>query len=289
MAAVIRHPVSGIWVAQAEPTANMLSHSSTAKALLQSVKAFLIDLDGTTYLGNRILPGAPELVQRLRATRRPFLFLTNNPSKDAREYTAKLRRLGIQAQESEIFTSGMATLEFLLRKGPRRVFLLGTASLEREFTKAGFLLTDQAPDYVVLAFDTTINYSKMDKACQLLRAGVEFIATNPDLVCPTEQGYLPDCGSFIALFKAATGREPRVIGKPNREMVEAALGILKVTPPESAMVGDRLYTDMRMARESGMKAILVLSGETRPADLEGSPWKPDLVLPSMKELAELLG
>ena len=261
----------------------------TASEALQGIAAFLIDLDGTIYLGSRRLPGAQEFIQRLRATKRRFLFLTNNPSKDAREYGDKLRRLGIEAGERDIFTSGMATVGFLLKKGTkRRVFLLGTPSLEREFTGAGFVLTEDAPDYVVLAFDTTLTYAKIEKAAHLLRAGVEFIATNPDLVCPTERGPIPDCGSFAAMFKAATGREPRVIGKPNREMAQAALDLLGARPEQSAMVGDRLYTDMRMAKETGMKAILVLSGEAREADIANSPWKPDIVAPSVKELAELM-
>ena len=267
----------------------MAAPLSTDAARLQSIRAFLIDLDGTIYLGSRPFPGAPEFIQRLRATGRRFLFLTNNPSKDAREYSDKLRRLGIEAGERDIFTSGMATVRFLLKKGPqRRVFLLGTPSLEREFTDAGFVLTEDAPDYVVLAFDTTLTYAKIEKTAHLLRAGVEFIATNPDLVCPTERGPIPDCGSFAAMFTAATGREPRVIGKPNREIVQAALDLLGARPEQSAMIGDRLYTDMRMARESGMKAILVLSGETKEADIEKSPWKPDIVVPSVKELAELI-
>ena len=262
---------------------------STATQILQRTTAFLIDLDGTTYLGSRLLPGACEFVERLRASKRRFLFLTNNPSKDAREYCEKLRRLGIVVSEREVFTSGMATVRFLLKKGlKRRIFLLGTPSLEREFTEAGFTLADDAPDYVVLAFDSTITYAKIEKAAHLLRAGVEFVATNPDLVCPTEHGYLPDCGSFMALFKAATGREPRVIGKPNREMAHAALDLLGARPEQSAMIGDRLYTDMRMAKETGMKAILVLSGETKEADIGKSPWKPDLVLASLKELAEMI-
>ncbi len=263
--------------------------TNSALSTLQAVRAFLVDLDGTVYLGSRLLPGARRFVLQLRERKRPFLFLTNNPSKDACEYSEKLRRLGIEADEGEIFTSGMATARYLQQQGPRRrVFLLGTPSLERSFAQAGFVLTDEAPDYVVLAFDTTITYPKIEKAAHLLRAGVEFIATNPDLVCPTERGYLPDCGSFMALFKAAAGREPKVIGKPHREMVEMAVGLLGAPPQESAMIGDRLYTDMRMAREAGMKAVLVLSGETRPADIEKSPWKPDFVFPSLEEVAEAL-
>jgi HAD superfamily hydrolase (TIGR01457 family) len=267
----------------------MNAPAPSAVELLQRTRAFLIDLDGTIYLGSRLLPGAEEFVRRLRALKRSFAFITNNPSKDAGEYREKLRRLGIEVSEREIFTSGMATVRFLRRCGPkRRVYLLGTPSLEREFTEGGFTLTRDAPDYVVLAFDTTINYEKIETAARLLRAGVEFIATNPDRVCPTEDGCIPDCGSFMALFKAATGREPRVIGKPNREMAQTAIEAVGAKPEESAMVGDRLYTDMRMAKEAGMKAILVLTGETREADLADSPWKPDIVVPSLKELAQLL-
>lgn len=260
-----------------------------ARNVLNSLSAFLIDLDGTTYLGERLLPGAREFVERLQATSRRFLFLTNNSSKDAREYSNKLQRLGIQVTEHDIFTSGMATIRFLMRYPKRkRIFLVGTPSLEREFAHAGFILTEETPDYVVLAFDTTITYDKIEKATHLLRAGVEYIATNPDLVCPTDRGFIPDCGSLQALIKAATGREPKIIGKPNREMAQMALELLAAQPQQSAMVGDRLYTDIRMAKEAGMKAILVLTGEAQHADLANTPWQPDLVVPSLFELAQSL-
>jgi NagD protein len=165
---------------------------------------------------------------------------------------------------------------------------VGTRSFEAEIDASELERTDTEPDAVILAFDRSLTYAKLERACLLLREGLPFYATNPDKVCPTEYGYIPDCGSMAALLHEATGRMPQFIGKPHPTMVGMALSKLGATPGSTAMVGDRVYTDMQMAYNAGIASILVLSGETRESDLEGLERKPDFVFPSVHELHRAL-
>jgi HAD superfamily hydrolase (TIGR01457 family) len=259
------------------------------KRRLKSLKYFLLDMDGTVYLGPNAIPGAAEFVRCLEESGRRCLFFTNNPSADAAHYAGKLRAMGMAAGPEDILTSGEATARYLISETPyRRVFVLGTPSFESELAQAGLHLTDAAPDAVVLAFDKTLTYAKLEKACILLRGQVPYIATNPDKVCPTEYGYIPDCGAIAALLEAATGRVPKYIGKPNAEMIRMGMQKLGATPETSAMVGDRLYTDMQMAYNAGITSILVLSGETTPESLAQASRKPDYVFESLRQLHDAL-
>lgn len=252
---------------------------------LRSIRFFLLDMDGTVYLGPRAIPGAPEFIAYLRETGRRFLFFTNNPSGDAAKYAEKLAGMGIAATRDDILTSGEATARYLRRDtSHRRIYAVGTPSFEHELQAAGLELTESAPEAVVLAFDTTLTYAKLERACLLLREGLPYFATNPDKVCPTEYGYIPDCGAIAALLEAATGRVPKYIGKPSPEMVRMGLEKLGATPGETAMVGDRLYTDMEMALQSGITAIAVLSGETHREDLRKATQHPHFVFESVREL-----
>lgn len=247
-----------------------------------------MDMDGTVYLGNRLLPGARSFFRLLDRRGIPYVLLTNNSSKDRVLYGEKLARMGLEVPADRIITSGEATALYLAtRTTHRRLFVLGTPSLEAEFRAAGFTLAEERVDAVVLGFDTTLTYAKLERACHLLRAGAAFVATHPDNVCPTERGPVPDCGSMAALLVKATGVRPVVVGKPNRLMVAMALRKLGCgfRPRDVAMVGDRLYTDMRMARRAGLTAILMLSGETRREELEKTSDIPDHVFPSIRELA----
>lgn len=228
-------------------------------------------MDGTLYLGGHGLPGAAELVSYLRATGRSVLFLTNNPTRRGVEYSEKLRGLGIAASPEEVLTAGGATVRYLLaHTGYRRVFAVGTPSFEAELREAGIAPDAERPEAVVLAFDTTLTYAKLERAALLLAQGLPYIATNPDRVCPTERGFIPDCGATAALLEAATGRRPKFIGKPDAEMARLGMARLGARPETTGMVGDRLYTDMEMARQAGMTGILLLSGETRRGDLAAS-------------------
>lgn len=264
----------------------MTAHSITG---LGDISCFLLDMDGTLYLGERLFEGVPEFLQRLRDTRRKFLFFTNNSSRDATEYAQKLSRLGISASPEEVITSGEATVAYLTGEaGVRRAYVLGTASFEREVASAGIELDSQQPEAVVLGFDLTLTYEKISTACRFIRAGVPFVATHPDLNCPTAEGPIPDCGAMTAMITAATGVEPVVIGKPNRYMVESALARMGGKAENTAIVGDRLYTDMEMGFRGGLRTVLVLSGEATEADVAAAARKPDLVVSSVSALTPLL-
>ncbi|HOK10427.1 MAG TPA: HAD-IIA family hydrolase [Candidatus Hydrogenedens sp.] len=252
---------------------------------IEDIQCFLLDMDGTIYLGNRPIPGAKEFIGHLKLTGKKYLFFTNNPTKDAEQYQKKLGMLGIHVSKEHILTSGMATVEYLKRNTTyKKLFTVAPPSFEKELIRAGFHLVQDEPDAVVISFDITLTYEKLRKATYWLLQGLPYIATNPDLVCPTEDGPIPDCGSIAKLLHASTGREPRYIGKPNPEMIEMALKILNMRPQFTAMVGDRLYTDMEMAYRAGVTSILVLSGETTMEQLNKIEKKPDYIFPSISEL-----
>jgi len=256
---------------------------------LCQIKCFLLDMDGTIYLGDKLLPRAKEFIEYLRVSDRNFLFLTNNSSKDKESYANKLNHLGVICNADDILTSGEATCSYLkLLKLSARVFLMGTPELEKEFKKWGFVLTDEKPDYVVLGFDKTLTYEKLSTACTLIRNGVPFIATHPDFNCPTENGYIPDCGAMIEFIKAATGVLPKVIGKPNKEIIESAFRKRDYALNEYAIVGDRLYTDIAAGNNAGVCSILVLSGEATLADAEKSEVKPFFIAKNVAEILECL-
>ncbi|GMU93337.1 MAG: acid sugar phosphatase [Candidatus Hydrogenedentota bacterium] len=256
---------------------------------IENLRHFLLDLDGTIYLGSNPIPGAPDFVKFLRDSGRKHLFFTNNSSTDAARYAEKLSRMGIDTTPDEVLTSGEATVRYLLSDTQvRRVYVVGTPSFEQEVRAAGIEIDSESPDAVVLAFDKTLSYEKLERACLLLRSGLPYFATNPDKVCPTEYGYIPDCGSMAALLREATGRMPRFIGKPNPEMIRMGLAKIGGAPETTAMVGDRLYTDMQMAYNAGITSILVLSGETKPMQIEDTDRKPDYIFASVGQLQKVL-
>jgi 4-nitrophenyl phosphatase len=257
--------------------------------LLTGIRCFLLDMDGTFYLGDRLLPGALDFMRYLAASGRDYLFLTNNSSRAADYYAAKLTGMGWPTGRDAILTSGEATALYLNQQKPgARIFLLGTADLENEFTTHGFRLTDDRPDYVVLGFDKTLTYDKLTTACSLIRGGVPFIATHPDFNCPTEDGYIPDCGAMIEFITASTGVRPYIVGKPHRDIVAAVFAKKPYQPQELAIVGDRLYTDIATGKNAGIASVLVLSGETTAADLEKAEVRPDFVFSGLGELGAAL-
>jgi HAD superfamily hydrolase (TIGR01457 family) len=256
---------------------------------LSRVRGFVLDMDGTVFLGGRLLPGAQEFMDLLQSRDIPFLFLTNNSSHHRRQYAEKLNRLGLAVHEEQIFTSGEAAAIYLQRIRPgARIYLVGTPALEDEFRAHGFTLTGADPDFAVLGFDTTLTYDKLWKLCDLVRAGLPYYATHPDINCPLETGCMPDIGAMIAFVEASTGRRPDVvIGKPNPPVVAALVERMGLPPSALCMVGDRLYTDIALGR-AGLTTVLVLSGETRIEDLPGSPFQPDYVMPDLAGLARAL-
>ena len=259
---------------------------------LHATKAFALDMDGTTYLGGRLLPGAREFVELMVNRSIPYTFLTNNSSKSRSDYGLKLNSMGLPCGIDSVMTSGEATIRYLLREKPgQRVYLASTPSYRAEVDAAGIQLAqgrDDA-DLAVLAYDTTLTFERLVVLCDLVRDKKMLVATHPDVNCPVEGGYWPDVGSFLALIQKSTGHgADLVIGKPGLMMVQALCERVGCQASQIAYVGDRLYTDVAMARRSGMLAVLVLSGETTMADLDGATEPPDLVADGLAELASLL-
>lgn len=247
-------------------------------------------MDGTIYLGNKLYPFTIAFLDGLQLSGRDYIFITNNSSKSTSDYQEKLFKLGIDIGIDLIYTSGIATIEYLKKINDRaRLYLLGTKSLHQEFEDAGFETLSEQPDYVVLGFDQTFTFEKLDKACRFIRRGVPFIATHPDFNCPLPGGdMLPDCGAMTAAITAATKVKPKVIGKPNKEMIDGVLSRLNTTQEHLTFVGDRLMTDIQMGRNSGILSILTLTGEAKLEDLRDSQVQPDLVFEKIIDILEYL-
>jgi len=256
------------------------------------INLFLLDLDGTVYLGNKPIPGAPEFIGTLQRHGIDYLFLTNNSSKSANDYVAKLTGMGFPVGPEQIVTSGQVTGWYLAGKKPSaRLYVVGTASLKKELAAYGLQVVDESlecVDYVVVGFDTELTYNKLLMAGELLAGGTRFIATNPDLVCPVGNNrYIPDCGSICALLENATGRQPMFIGKPHTTMIDYIRARSSVSSCLMAIVGDRLYTDIALGLNASIMNVCVLSGESDAPLIAKSPHKPDLVVASIAELNEL--
>ncbi len=261
---------------------------------IKNLECFVFDMDGTINLGNTLIPGALELIEELRTRDIKFFFFTNNSSKSPAEYVKKLEKLGFSGMTlSHIMTSGDVMIHYLKTHFPKpKVFLSGTPALEEQFRQAGIaLLAPDAPaaDAVVIGFDTSFCFEKANAACRLIAAGAPFLATNIDRVCPLEGGaFLPDCGSICAMLEHATGIAPKFTGKPFRETVDFILAAAKTAPEKTAIVGDRLYTDIATAVHGKITGIAVLSGEISQADIDASDIRPDYTFPSVAELLQEL-
>jgi len=261
------------------------------KALLANIRHVALDLDGTVYLGGRLFQSTKPLLGLLDELGVGYTFLTNNPSRSTAEYLAHLRRVGIQASSGQLYTSTQATIEYLRAHWPavRRLFVLGTPGLCQDLAAAGLtLLPDDAgacPDAVLVGFDLTLTYARLCRAAWWIKQGKPYFATNPDRVCPTDEPtVLVDCGSITAALKEATGCAPKaVLGKPDPAMLEGIMRRHALRPENLAMVGDRLYTDMAMARRAGAVGVLVLSGETTAAQAQRAQPPPDFIFPTLAE------
>jgi len=255
------------------------------------VWGYILDLDGTLYRGEKAIPGAPQAVVQLRARGRRICFVSNNPLGSREAYARKLSSLGIPAEPEDVVTSGWVAACTLARQAPQaRVLVLGPTELVRELRGQGLHpASDGAKaDVVLVGFDQTLTYERLTQAFQALRRGATFAATNADPTCPVEDGEVPDAGAIIAALEACSGRKvEQVFGKPSPYTAVAALDLLKLPPQACAVVGDRLETDVRMAKENGMVSVLTLTGVTRAAQLARSPVIPDHVIASTADLAEL--
>jgi len=257
---------------------------------LAGVRCFLLDMDGTFYLGEQLLEGALDFIDVLHRQGCEYLFLTNNSSKDSQQYVEKITRLGLPISRDRILTSGEATAMHIRDQKPgARVYVVGTSALENEFRTRGFLLTEEAPDFTVLGFDTTLTYAKLWTLCDLVRAGVPYIATHPDYNCPTETGFMPDIGATIAFVKASAGREPDlIVGKPNRIIADKAAERTGIPVSDMCMIGDRLYTDIALGETAGIPTVLVLSGETHAGEVSMSPYQPSYIFQNLGAVAKYL-
>ena len=251
--------------------------------ILKSIKLFLFDMDGTLYLGDRLYDFTLELLETIRTTGRRYLFMTNNSSKSVDDYIKKLEKLGITATREDFITSSQATAYYLKQHYPNhRLYVCGTQSLKKELTMEGFAVTENLAevDCIVMGFDTELTFQKLEDVSKLLltRENISYVATNPDYVCPTEFGSVPDCGSVCDMIYNATGKRPVVIGKPSPLMPQLAMDRYGFSKEETAVVGDRIYTDIKSGLNAGITGILVLSGETTQEILAKSEEKPHLVL-----------
>lgn len=248
----------------------------------------MLDLDGTLYVSGRILPGALRFVARLQRAGLPFVCLTNNSSTRGSAYVEKLRSFGLDVGSAHIITSGQATITYLMHETAHRsAYVVGTPELRGEFQDAGILLDEGDPDCLVVGYDTTLDYHKLCVATRLLMDGKPYFATHPDRTCITANGLLPDIAVTIAGLEAVTGRSPKILGKPHKEMVEAAADRLRLSFADIAMVGDQLDTDIAMAVNHGLLGVLVLSGESDLADVTNAEAQPDLVVQDIGELDRL--
>lgn len=249
---------------------------------LQNIKLYLFDMDGTLYLGQRLYDFTKELLQAIRASGRKYLFVTNNSSKSVEDYILKLKNMGIDAQYEDFVTSSQATAYYLMQHHKNdRLFVCGTQSLKKELISSGFTITEDPDevDCIVMGFDTELTFRKLEIVSKLLcTREVPYIATNGDYVCPTEFGSVPDCGSVCDMLYNVSGKRPVVIGKPATLIPELAMERTGCKPEETALIGDRLYTDIRCGLNAGALAVLVLSGETTEEMLKASEIKPDIVL-----------
>lgn len=248
---------------------------------------FALDMDGTLYHGDRPIPGAREFINGLKEKGIPFRFVTNNSSHARGFYASRLKRLGFDIEDRDVLTSTIATVNFIRESRPgKTVYAIATPDVAQEIADSGIPMVKDGnvPDIVLLTFDTTIDYKKLNEGYQFIMGGAEFIATHPDDVCPTEYGYDVDIGPFIRLFESLTGKEAVVVGKPNRLLLDMAAVDMGISPEDVIMVGDRLSTDIRMAVDAGIRSILVLSGETDRALLEKSGMHPTWVFDSVSDI-----
>ncbi len=292
---------------------------------LREIDLFVLDLDGTFYLGDRLIDGALDFVNDVWKRGKKILFFTNNSSRSPKVYMERLAGMGCPISRDQIMTSGDVTIAYLRETYPgKTVYLVGTPALEESFRQEGICLWDcgdagprnhaesvtrdrteveprnqadagqtdmlpaSRPDIVVIGFDTTLTYEKLERACTYIREGAVFLATHLDINCPTEYGFMPDCGAICAAVTLSTGVEPKYLGKPFQETVDMVLLRTGVSRERVAFVGDRLYTDVAVGVNHGAKGFLVLSGETKLEDIKNSQVKPDEVYGSLGEMNRLL-
>lgn len=258
--------------------------------MFEKIKCFILDMDGTIYLGNELFPFTKDFLKKVEETGREYYFFTNNSSKSQQAYIEKLAKLGISIKKEQMMISSHVIIKYLKEHyGGKSIYVVGTPSLIQEFKYFDMNLTEENPDVVVLGFDTTLTYDKLSKACHYIRNGCTYFGINPDWNCPMEGGtFIPDCGSMAKLIEASTGRFPEFFGKPSKHTLDYIIQETGYAPEEIAIVGDRLYTDIAVADQSDVTSILVLSGESTIEDVKLSNVKPDVILKDLSEITKML-
>lgn len=268
----------------------MISEKKDIQERMKSIRVFILDMDGTIYLGKDLFPYTHHFLDVVKQTGREYYFFTNNSSRDLEAYITKLKGMDIHITPQQMMISTHVILQWLEKHHHgKTVYVVGTPALCKEFEKHGWTLDEEHPDIVILGFDTTLTYDKLSKACTFIREGSLYYGINPDLNCPMEHDvFIPDCGSMAKLIEASTGVYPEFFGKPSHRTLDYIVEATKCAPEQIAIIGDRLYTDIAVADGSDVTSILVMSGETKEEDIVKSDIKPDIVIENIGELAKLL-
>ena len=284
--------------------ASNLQDTELKKKVLRETELFVLDMDGTFYLGDEILDGALDFLEAVKRAGKRYIFFTNNSSVSSENYIEKLKKMNCHISKDMIMTSGDVMIRFLKSKYPdKSVYLLGTPELEKSFKDAGVSLfvserdekaamshaiCEKIPDIVVVAFDKTLNYEKLSNACVYIMKGAEFLATHLDINCPVKDGFIPDCGTICAAIELSTKVSPKYVGKPFKETVDMVVDATGVEPGKISFVGDRIYTDVATGVNNKAMGVLVLTGECKLSEVPDSEVQPDVIFDSIKEMGELL-
>lgn len=258
---------------------------------LKKIKLYLLDMDGTIYLDKQLFDGTTDFLSHVKSMGGRYIFLTNNSSKSVDKYIEKLSGMGIEASKEDFLTSTDAMIVHLKKNGYKKIYALGTESFKEQLREAGLNITDELCDGIdclCMGYDTELTYKKLEDACILLRDDIAYTATNPDWVCPTWYGFAPDCGSVSEMLKRATGKMPLFIGKPEPAMARLAMDMTGYENDETAIVGDRIYTDIACGVNAGINSIFMLSGEGTLDDIDTYNIHPDYTFENIRKLYEAL-
>ena len=262
-----------------------MKNTLSGRVLVEGIKNYLTDMDGVLVRGSTLIPGAVDFIHKLRDSGIPFLILTNNSLYTQRDLQVRLSYIGLEVPQEAIFTSALATAQFLHDQRPNgRAFTIGESGLTTALHNIGYVLTDQDPEYVVLGETTTYSFSRIAQAIRFVEGGARFIATNSDVIGPGENGNVPGTGAVAALISAATGIKPYFVGKPNPLMMRTALRTLNAHSEDSVMIGDRMDTDIAAGLESGLRTILVLTGVTAREKVDRFPYRPTWIRDSIADI-----
>ncbi|MCB2307027.1 HAD-IIA family hydrolase [Clostridium estertheticum] len=266
-----------------------IDSKESSKEVLKGVKCFILDLDGTVYLGDKILEGSIKFLEALEKNNIKFKFFTNNSSKNAQVYIKRIKKMGYNLSDDKMLISNYVIINYIKENMPnKKVFVLGTDYLKADFRAANINVVTEGADIVVVGFDTSLVYESVSKACEFIRNGALFLGVNPDFNCPTEDGFIPDCGSICSMITASTGVVPEYFGKPTHHTLKYVLKDTGFHEEEIAFVGDRLYTDIAIGKDNASVTILVLSGEAKLEDLLKSEIQPSLIFDSLGGVKNVL-